>query len=43
MSLDDDQINKLIEITKEIENIYNKIKKKRNNNYNDIQKIKEYI
>lgn len=28
MSLDDDQINKLIEITKEIENIYNKIKKK---------------
>ena len=33
MSLDDDQINKLIEITKEIENIYNKIKKKRNNNY----------
>ena len=43
MSLDDDQINKLIEINKEIENIYNKIKKKRNNNYNDIQKIKEYI
>ena len=41
MSLDDDQINKLIEITKEIENIYNKIKKKRNNNYNDIQKKKK--